>query len=235
MVALRGSRLRCYKISPANDPVSRRETTKYAVVCRGTVKPGSAEELARGVNEVASPVMSSTPGSKAYSLVYSEDNSVVAAMSNFRWSNIPIPEGHATLLVVGVGLHLWRPLRLMRAVRPKNVLGWPLLLMGIVLAAWAVAAVKHRDIQKPTEIISSGPYAFSRNPMYLAWTLIYVAAAVLVNTWWLIIFLPILLLFTHYFVVRQEERQLEQQFGEPYRQYCSRVRRYLSKMGGGTD
>jgi protein-S-isoprenylcysteine O-methyltransferase Ste14 len=84
-----------------------------------------------------------------------------------------------------------------------------------LLAAWAVAAVKDRDVEKPTEIISSGPYAFGRNPMYLAWTILYVAAAVLVNTWWLILLLPVLLLVTHYFVVRQEERQLEQQFGEP--------------------
>jgi protein-S-isoprenylcysteine O-methyltransferase Ste14 len=39
--------------------------------------------------------------------------------------------------------------------------------------------------------------------------------------------LPILILFTHYFVIRQEERQLEKLFGEPYRQYCARVRRYF--------
>jgi protein-S-isoprenylcysteine O-methyltransferase Ste14 len=148
-------------------------------------------------------------------------------MSKFRWSNIPIPEGHVALLVVGVGLHLWRPLRPFRAAWPKHVLGWPLLLMGIFLAAWAVAAVKDREIEKPTEIISAGPYAFSRNPMYVAWSIIYVAAAVLVNTWWLILFLPLLLIFTHYFVVRQEELQLEQQFGEPYRQYRDQVRRYF--------
>jgi protein-S-isoprenylcysteine O-methyltransferase Ste14 len=99
--------------------------------------------------------------------------------------------------------------------------------VGILLAGWAVAAAKDRDIEKPTEIISSGPYAFSRNPMYVAWTLIYLAIALLVNAWWLIVLLPVLILFTHYFVVRQEERQLEQQFGEPYRQYRSRVRRYV--------
>lgn len=148
-------------------------------------------------------------------------------MSNFRWGNIPIPEGHVTFLVVGIGLHLWRPLRLMRAAKPRHVLGWQLLLIGSLLAAWAVATVKDRDIQKPTEIIASGPYAFSRNPMYLAWSVIYFAVAVLVNTCWLIILLPILLLVTHYFVVRQEEHRLEQQFGEQYRQYRDRVSRYL--------
>jgi protein-S-isoprenylcysteine O-methyltransferase Ste14 len=148
-------------------------------------------------------------------------------MSKFRWSNIPIPEGHVALLVVGVVMQVWHPFRLFRAAWLRQALGWPLLLVGVLLAAWAVAAVGDQAIQKPTEIVSAGPYAFSRNPMYLAWNIIYVAAAVLINTWWLIIFLPVLLLFTHYFVVRQEERQLEQQLGKPYRQYRDRVRRYL--------
>jgi protein-S-isoprenylcysteine O-methyltransferase Ste14 len=148
-------------------------------------------------------------------------------MNKLNWSNIPIPEGHVTLLVVGVVLHLWRPLRLFQTAWPRHVLGWPLLLIGIWLVAWAVAAVKAVDIQKPTKLITAGPYAISRNPMYIAWTIIYLAAAILVNTWWLIILLPVLILFTHYFVVRHEERKLELQFGEQYRQYCARVRRYL--------
>lgn len=148
-------------------------------------------------------------------------------MSRLNWSNIPIPEGHVTLLVVGVALHLWLPLRLLPASWLSQVLGWPLLLIGIILAAWAVAAVKDMEIQKPTKIISSGPYAFSRNPMYVAWTMIYVATALLANTWWLIILLPLLMLFTQYFVVRQEEHQLQRQFGEQYREYRARVRRYV--------
>jgi protein-S-isoprenylcysteine O-methyltransferase Ste14 len=83
------------------------------------------------------------------------------------------------------------------------------------------------DINKPSRIIVSGPYRFSRNPMYVAWTLIYIGIGLLVNTWWLLIFLPIMLIYMHYFVVRREKRQLEKIFGDEYRQYCDRVRRYL--------
>lgn len=39
--------------------------------------------------------------------------------------------------------------------------------------------------------------------------------------------LPAVIAFTHYFVIRREEQQLEKQFGEQYRQYCAQVRRYL--------
>lgn len=148
-------------------------------------------------------------------------------MNKQTWSNIPIPEGHVTLLIVGVILHIWRPLRLSRSAWPRHLLGWPLLLIGIGMVAWAVAAVKAMDIQKPTKLITAGPYAISRNPMYIAWTIIYLVTAILANTLWLIILMPVLILFTHYFVVLQEERQLEQQFGEQYRQYRARVRRYL--------
>lgn len=86
-------------------------------------------------------------------------------MSTFRWSNIPIPEGHVILLVGGVALHLWHPLKLFEIPWLKHVLGWPLLLLGILLAAWAVVTLKDMDVGQPTKIIVSGPYAFSRNPI----------------------------------------------------------------------
>jgi protein-S-isoprenylcysteine O-methyltransferase Ste14 len=86
-------------------------------------------------------------------------------------------------------------------------------------------AVRDRDISQPNEVIDSGPYRFSRNPMYVAWTLIYLGAAALMNTLWPLTLLPLLVAFTHYIVVRREEQQLEAQFGEAYRQYRKRVRR----------
>ena len=148
-------------------------------------------------------------------------------MSRFNWSNIPIPEGHVILLVVGVALHIWQPLELNHATWLRHVLGWPILLMGILLIVRGVVVVKDINIGKPVTLITTGPYAFSRNPMYLAWNIIYLAIALLVNTWWLIVLLPVLILYTHYFVVAREEEQLERQFGEQYRQYRAKVHRYL--------
>jgi protein-S-isoprenylcysteine O-methyltransferase Ste14 len=130
-------------------------------------------------------------------------------------------------LVVGVAFHIWLPLELFEIAGMKAVLGWPLLLLGGLLIAWTVVTIKNMDIGRPTRVIDTGPYRFSRNPMYVAWTVIYVGMVVLVNTWWLLIFLPVLLGFTHYFVIHREEQQLEQHFGKEYRQYCDHVRRYL--------
>lgn len=63
--------------------------------------------------------------------------------------------------------------------------------------------------------------------MYVAWTMIYLGTAMLVNTWWLLILLPAVMIFTHYAVVRHEEQELEQKFADEYREYRRRVRRYV--------
>jgi protein-S-isoprenylcysteine O-methyltransferase Ste14 len=147
-------------------------------------------------------------------------------MRTLRWSNIPIPEGHVIPLVLGLALQIWFPLPLFGSPWLKQVLGWPLLLAGILLAGWAVVAIQDMDISRPSRLAVGGPYTFSRNPMYVAWTVIYVAAAVLQNSGWLLIFLPALVAFTHYAVVLREEQRLEQDFGEEYRRYRGRVRRY---------
>jgi protein-S-isoprenylcysteine O-methyltransferase Ste14 len=148
-------------------------------------------------------------------------------MRSFRWSNIPIPEGHLIPLIAGLVLHIFSPQPLSNSLRLKNYCGWPLLLLGSLLAGWAVASVKDIEISTPSRIVVSGPYRFSRNPMYVAWTLIYAGAAFIVNTWWLIIFMPLTMIFTHQFVVLREEQQLERLFGDEFRKYCDKVRRYL--------
>ena len=148
-------------------------------------------------------------------------------MRQIKWSNIPIPQGHVIPLVIGVVFHMWRPLELWRAVWQRQILGWVLLLAGILLVFWATMTFKQMDFEKPTALMRTGPYTFSRNPMYVAWTLIYLAITLLVNTGWLFILFPVSLLIIHFYDVRREEHFLEQNFGEEYRQYRARVRRYL--------
>ena len=148
-------------------------------------------------------------------------------MNRIKWSNISVPEGHVIPLAAGIALHWWRPLEFWQTVWQRQLLGWTLLLLGILLAVWATATFKQMNFAKPTAIITTGPYVFSRNPMYLAWTLTYLAITFLANTWWLVALIPVPLLITHFIYIRSEERQLEEKFGEEYRQYRARVRRYL--------
>ena len=78
-----------------------------------------------------------------------------------------------------------------------------------------------------TAIVQSSPFGYSRNPLYCALTLLYLGLTLAFNTWWGIVVLVPLLIVMHRGVVLREERYLEQKFGETYRQYRSKVRRYL--------
>ncbi|MFQ5762401.1 MAG: methyltransferase family protein [Candidatus Bathyarchaeia archaeon] len=146
---------------------------------------------------------------------------------NWKWSNVPVPEACVAVLVVGVIVHLFLPLMFFSELWLAHVVGWPLIAAGVLVVVWAVRTVKDMDISKPTRVISTGPYAFSRNPMYVSWMPIYVGIAFIINTVWLVLLMPAVLIFTHYFIIIPEEQYLERRFGDDYRRYRDRVRRYL--------
>jgi len=111
--------------------------------------------------------------------------------------------------------------------------GFVLVVLGVGIAAWgrrtmqAAGTNVNPALPTTTTIVASGPFRFSRNPLYLALTLLYFGLTLAFNTWWGIVVLIPLLIIMHRGVVLREERYLDQKFGETYRQYRSKVRRYL--------
>ena len=110
--------------------------------------------------------------------------------------------------------------------------GLPLVLLGVAIAVWGrrtmqAAGTNVNPALPTTAIVASGPFRFSRNPLYLALTLLYLGLTLAFNTWWGIVVLVPVLIIMHRGVVLREERYLDQKFGETYRQYRSKVRRYL--------
>jgi protein-S-isoprenylcysteine O-methyltransferase Ste14 len=89
-----------------------------------------------------------------------------------------------------------------------------------------VRAAADVDLERPDQLVRRGPYTFSRNPMYVAWTVVYVGVALVANAAWPLLILPVVLLVTHIVVVR-EERSLERRFSTAYRSYQTSVRRYF--------
>ncbi|MCK9544637.1 MAG: isoprenylcysteine carboxylmethyltransferase family protein, partial [Novosphingobium sp.] len=81
--------------------------------------------------------------------------------------------------------------------------------------------------QPSTSIVTDGVYAFTRNPMYVAMLLFYLAIAIAVDSIIALVFLVPLLTVMHYGVVLREERYLEAKFGDPYRHYKHAVRRWI--------
>ena len=107
-----------------------------------------------------------------------------------------------------------------------------LVVLAVGIAAWGIrtmqaAGTNVNPALPATAIVASGPFRFSRNPLYLALTLLYLGLTLAFNTWWGIVVLVPVLIIMHRGVVLREERYLEQKFGETYRQYRSKVRRYL--------
>lgn len=79
---------------------------------------------------------------------------------------------------------------------------------------------------RPDRVVTDGPYAMSRHPMYVAWTAIYLGVALVARTAWLLLLTPLLVVLIRREIAREEER-LTEIFGPAYVAYQARVRRYL--------
>jgi len=78
-----------------------------------------------------------------------------------------------------------------------------------------------------TALVIRGLYHYSRNPIYIALSLVHLGVAVAVDSPWIAATLPIVLIVIRYGVIAREEAYLEAKFGQAYRDYKARVRRWL--------
>jgi protein-S-isoprenylcysteine O-methyltransferase Ste14 len=112
------------------------------------------------------------------------------------------------------------------------VAGSLLLIAGFLLRVWATfyfyrERMKVISLSSQRALITAGPYRFSRNPLYLGGNVfIFLGAALLLGSPAAVLIAIIHLPFMDLFI-RREERQLERDFGEQWRQYRKRVRRWL--------
>jgi protein-S-isoprenylcysteine O-methyltransferase Ste14 len=101
---------------------------------------------------------------------------------------------------------------------------------GLIAGAWTLFRRTGQDPKpwKPTpEIVLSGPYRFTRNPMYLGMTCIQIGLGLALNNLWISLLAAFSLLAVHFIAVLPEERYLAEKFGDTYRGYLLKVRRYL--------
>lgn len=110
--------------------------------------------------------------------------------------------------------------------------GWTIALLGLALSLWGIvtfslAGTTMFPFQPASALVRSGPYRFTRNPMYLGATLSYVGIAMAINAVWPVILLPIVLFTVYRFVIREEEKYLATHFGDAYLEYKKRVRRWI--------
>jgi protein-S-isoprenylcysteine O-methyltransferase Ste14 len=82
-------------------------------------------------------------------------------------------------------------------------------------------------VRPATALITEGPFRFTRNPLYLSLALLYLGIGLWLGALWPIVLLPALMLLVQQLVVLREEAYLESRFGDAYRTYRNRVRRWL--------
>jgi protein-S-isoprenylcysteine O-methyltransferase Ste14 len=82
------------------------------------------------------------------------------------------------------------------------------------------------DTERPDKLITTGVFAFSRNPIYVAFSLVLLGQFLVFPNWILLVYLGAGVWLLHRQVLR-EEQFLKTHYGKEYEDYCKRVRRYL--------
>ena len=145
---------------------------------------------------------------------------------------LPPPAIYVAFLLLGWGLLYAAALPVPGPRYVSLAAGVLIVLAGFWLIAGAIKLFRRTGQEpapwKPTpELVLSGAYRFTRNPMYLGLTCIQAGLGLAVNNLWITVLAPFSLLAVHFLAVVPEERYLTEKFGESYRAYLSKVRRYL--------
>ena len=145
----------------------------------------------------------------------------------------PPPLVYLIAVVAGLVLQAFvHPLRLEFPLAPRIGASAALAGVGLGLIAGAIGHFR-RTGQDPApwkstpEIIASGVYRFTRNPMYLSMALAQASIGIGAANGWILAAIPIVLVLIQTIAIRHEEAYLERKFGETYVAYKRSVRRWI--------
>jgi protein-S-isoprenylcysteine O-methyltransferase Ste14 len=144
----------------------------------------------------------------------------------------PPPVLFGAALLIALLLHELHPLPIAPPSGWPRLLGIPAIVLGLLLSGWVIRAFGRAATPVPPyrptrRLVVDGPYRYTRNPDYVGQTLTYLGIALVARSGWALLILPLVLVAVQHGVVRREERYLETRFGQPYRDYMARVRRWL--------
>jgi len=134
-------------------------------------------------------------------------------------------------LLAGIGLQRIVPLSFLPPAT-DSLIGWGIVGAGMALLAWSerqftLQKTSHDHRAVASELITTGPFRISRNPVYLGLMILLVGLAIALNSLWILFFAPLAMLVMQFHVVPREEACLEQLFPDAYPRYRQSVRRWL--------
>lgn len=114
---------------------------------------------------------------------------------------------------------------------------WQYLGVGLMFAAFLTMMLIARKFSrrqttiipdgKPSELMEDGLFAYSRNPIYVAMTVLLLGSGLAVGQVWGLLVVPIFILLVQRMWIVKEEENLEEEFGQMYRNYKAKVRRWV--------
>jgi protein-S-isoprenylcysteine O-methyltransferase Ste14 len=133
----------------------------------------------------------------------------------------------ATVLEVFVPLPFLAAHALARYLAGAALTAGGLVMIGMGTRRFVAAGTNIPPYLPTTALVVDGIYGRTRNPLYLGTTLVYLGLSVAAGSLWAIVLVVPLLWVIHVGVVAREERYLERKFGDAYRAYKARVRRWV--------
>jgi protein-S-isoprenylcysteine O-methyltransferase Ste14 len=146
---------------------------------------------------------------------------------------VPVPWVFIVTYLVGVGAEYAWPLHIATDSLPSvSVVGGVLFGIGAAIAGWGLltfrrAATTTVPGEASSELVTWGPYRFSRNPMYVGLVLAYLGEAGILRQVWPVFLLPLTVAYVNWVVIPVEEGKLKEVFGEEYKEYQAKVRRWV--------
>jgi len=135
-------------------------------------------------------------------------------------------------VLLGLVIHTFWPVEIPLAARFGRIaivlfLGLGLSIIALSFREFARARTSVRPDRRANALIRTGPFAYSRNPLYVAMALLILGIGVWANSIWIWVMVAPLVLVMNTAVIIREERHLERRFGREYIDYKKSVRRWL--------
>ena len=154
------------------------------------------------------------------------------------YENLPLPPNQAAGVALDVALDRLWPAKLPGNRLVQRTAGTGLALAGAAFTYWAWEERRRRtvgafELERPEGLVTTGPYAINRHPMYLGWRLIHLGTGLALGTSWVLVTFPAAMV-VEFIGLPGEEAATAKMFGNAYADYAARVPRYFPAWPSGT-
>ncbi|NOH97383.1 isoprenylcysteine carboxylmethyltransferase family protein [Vibrio sp. 99-70-13A1] len=137
------------------------------------------------------------------------------------------------IFIIAMGLMCWSISATHLLIFPFNLIGLPIISAGLMLAMTGKQLFKKLEtnimtFDEPTMLVTEGIYQYTRNPMYLGFTIAMLGFSMLMGASVVSLLMAVIFLFiTDRWYISFEEQMMHTKFGKDYEEYCRKVRRWI--------